>query len=522
LTNVPAFFKVVAVSKGKSVVILKKSQREGKMNKRVLLVVILPVLVLVLSGIAYGWQGRMGGMGDPFGLVQDESDYLIHPAKIANGEGVRFYGDYRFTYTGVTKWDDRDPFLTDVSGQELGHNALVGVAFPLWLGRMGLFFTYDGMRGSYDGLDTGFPANVALGNNLDNFAVRLMYGLPVGSGFKLGAEAQLAYRHELQRVDAFPASQVILNDFLWPYQFPNDSSFLEALFKGSMEGKIGPLDVEFTLRGGLDLPGTNSSEWDFQMQKPPGSTVVAWNPHGEVHGWQVGGDLWLRYPLADGLTLPFLVRADYQQQTRNGFGLGFNGPSSASASFRGEVRDLAITIGGGVDKEFDKATRIAAGIYYNYLQGKEDFTWSQAVFGLFSQTMDLTYPDSMEHQLLLRIVGERTLSPAVTLHAGLNLFYGWVIPELRVNDNVTAIGFGIAHDGPGHGYDWGIMASLGGTIKVKPVTLEPFLGFGYRQFHVGMSGTGAYGPPPIFVLAGDTISRNEWLVATGLSILFDL
>ena len=44
-------------------------------------------------------------MGDPFGLVADESDYLIHPAKIANGQGVRFYGDYRFTYTGVTNWD---------------------------------------------------------------------------------------------------------------------------------------------------------------------------------------------------------------------------------------------------------------------------------------------------------------------------------------------------------------------------------------------------------------------------------
>jgi hypothetical protein len=29
----------------------------------------------------------MGAMGDPFGLVQDESDFLIHPAKVAKVRG---------------------------------------------------------------------------------------------------------------------------------------------------------------------------------------------------------------------------------------------------------------------------------------------------------------------------------------------------------------------------------------------------------------------------------------------------
>ena len=68
------------------------------------LLMILPLLVLVLANTSYGWQGRMGGMGDPYGLIADESDFLIHPAKISKGEGVRFYGDYRFTYTGVMDW----------------------------------------------------------------------------------------------------------------------------------------------------------------------------------------------------------------------------------------------------------------------------------------------------------------------------------------------------------------------------------------------------------------------------------
>jgi hypothetical protein len=489
------------------------------MGKRILFAVLLLMLVFVLAGVSYAWQGRMGGMSDPFGLVQDESDYLIHPAKIANGEGVRFYGDYRFTYTSVTKWDDRDPFLTDVDGQELRHNVLVGAAFPVWLGRMGLFFTYDGMRGSYDG-DSGTTI-LKMKNDLDNFAWRLMYGLPLGS-IKLGAEAQLAYRHELQRVDNFDAFLVVLNDWWVPYLYPNDSKYLEALFKGSLEGKVGALDVEFTLRGGLDLPGTNSSEWDLQQQSPPGVPVAAWNTNGEVHGWQIGGDLWLRYPLTPDLTLPFLVRADYLQRSRNGFGPGFDPIGSLTMSFQGEVKDLAITVGGGIDKGIGKSSRIAAGIYYNFLQGKERFT---PIFAdpVESERLDLTYPDSMEHQLLLRLVYEHAFSSVVTVRTGLNVFYGWVIPELRVDAIDTVFGVYHAHEGPGHGYDWGFGLSLGGTVKVTPITLEPFVGFGYRQLHLGLSGTQvASGIPPVFFPIAETISRNEWLIDTGLSILFDL
>jgi hypothetical protein len=325
----------------------------------------------------------------------------------------------------------------------------------------------------------------------------------------------------MQRVDDFSTGFVALNDWWMPFFFPNDSSYLEALFKGSLEKKIGPLDVELTLRGGIDLPGTNSSEWDYLAESPPGTPVSAFKANGEVHGWQAGGDLWLRYALSQDITLPFLVRADYLQRTRNGFGTGFSVPFTTDFGFRGEIRDLAITVGGGLDKEISKATRIAAGIYYNFLQGKEFFT-PLASNVAEAAMIDLTYPDSMEHQLLLRIVGEHVLSSAVTVRAGLNLFYGWVIPELRVNDLDTVFGVEMLQEGPGHGYDWGIMASFGGTIKVKPLTFEPFVGGGYRQLHLGMSGTAAVSPPPTFFPSADTISRNEWLVTTGLSILYDL
>src|SRR4030042_1663741 len=123
------------------------------MGKRFVFFMGLLVLVFVFSGVSYAWQGRMGGMGDPFGLLADESDYLIHPAKIAKGEGVRFYGDYRFTHTGVMNWDyDVNVFNSgglllrsyryNTSGDEQAHDSLLGLAFPLGPGRMGLFFNY--------------------------------------------------------------------------------------------------------------------------------------------------------------------------------------------------------------------------------------------------------------------------------------------------------------------------------------------------------------------------------------------
>ncbi len=119
--------------------------------KKVLLSLIgLSLLVFALTGTSYGWQGRMGGIGDPYGLISDESDFLTHPAKIAKGEGIRFYGNYRFTYTGVTGWDyNLDSFNTagtltgfyhyDTSGQEYRHNVLVGAGLPLGPGENGAF-----------------------------------------------------------------------------------------------------------------------------------------------------------------------------------------------------------------------------------------------------------------------------------------------------------------------------------------------------------------------------------------------
>jgi hypothetical protein len=507
------------------------------MKKHSVFLVLLPLLVLTLASTSYAWQGRMGGMSDPYGLVADESDFLIHPAKIANGEGVRFYGDYRFTYTGVTEWDNTvdlfDPsgvwvgrFWDDVSGEELGHSGLVGAALPLGPGRMGLFFTYQGMRGDYDGhyADTmGDYAKLEMKNDLDNFALRLLYGLPIG-GFKLGAEAQFAYCQELEESNFYTPTMAELN-FPWmspfgaflpnAYMWPHKSRYWEALFKGSTEGKVGPLDLEFTLRGGFDFGGTD--RWSLEQQLPPGNPVGGFDMKGDAQGWLIGGDLWLRYPLAKDLTLPLLVRVDYQEKTRDGNAPGWGLGAGEYSDYKDEAKNLAITVGGGVDKTFGKATRIAAGIYYNYLQGKENFSWTET-FPPMWERFDYTYPYSVEHQLLLRLAGEYTFSPAMTLRGGFSFLYGWVTPKMKETFSASGIP-PVMGEGSGHGYHWGIGASLGGTVQVKPLTLEPFIAGGYDPIQLQWNGEspGVLDPP-----FDQKLTRSEWFVTTGLSILYDL
>jgi hypothetical protein len=485
------------------------------MKKVLLTMIVLFLLVFTLSGICYGWQGRMGGMGDPFGLVADESDYLIHPAKIAKGEGVRFYGDYRFTYTGVTDWDSEYIFtvaVMDTSGQEDKHDALLGAAFPLGPGRMGFFFEYAGKRGDYDG-DIWWPSTYALKNALDNFTFRLLYGLPVGS-FNLGGEVQFAYRQEENKTfwsmlggnnfyNYFGYGNVSWIPHIKSFMIPYDSKYWETLFKGSLDGKVGPLNLEFTLRGGAIFGGDN--EFDYAR-----NSVESFDLNGNVSGWQIGSDLWLRYPMNAGLTLPFLVRIDYQKKTRDGDGQGAGTLAPIFFDYEHKEKHFNIQVGGGIDKELASKTRLAAGLYYNYLQCTDEIQLTRSFTAL---PFHADSPASTEHRLVVRLAGEHELSPMVALRVGFNFFYGWAQADYNYFQPLGSLDERNALDGN----RWGINASLGGTIKFKPVTLEPFIVGGYQSLN----------------LSGDQIlngallnaredTRNEWSIGGGLSILYDL
>jgi hypothetical protein len=503
---------------------------EGPMKKSCLFLVIISFLVFSLAGVSYGWQGRMAGMGDPYGLVADESDFLIHPAKIANGKGINFYGGYRFNYTGVTDWsynlDRLDTGGTligfynyDTSGQEYKNNALIGAAFPLGPGRMGLFFEYASKRGDYDGnedrLGISNYTDYDLGSKLDNFALRLLYGLPI-CGFKMGGEFQLAYRQEENR-NSIPGylNYIIGTSFpernLTPFQLPYDSKYWEALLKGSLERKVGPVDVEFTLRGGFIFSGDNSLVLT--------QTTGFFDSSGDVKGWNIGGDFWLRYPLANDLSLPFLVRIDYQAKTRNGEGQG-DGTFSPLLNYpyESKERSLHLEAGGGVNKDFGKGTRIAAGIYYNYLHGKYDIKLRQNSGGSW-RDMDHLLP-SNEHQVMIRLAGELELSPSVTLRMGLAPFFGWVREDYKFADISSPLS-GATDDIPMDGHRWGIGASIGGTVKFQRFSLEPFINAGYQKLNLKGDGERTSTSGAITNLWEMDKLRKEWSIGGGFSIKFN-
>ena len=523
------------------------------MGKRILFFMILPVLVFALAGVSYGWQGRMGGMGDPYGLIPDESDFLIHPAKIAKGEGIRFYGDYRFLYTGVLEWDTEVDIFTPAGvlgavfnregeGEEQRHELLLGSSFPLGPGRMGLFFTYQGMRGDSTGKQPEWypPAiptfydRYELISDLDNFAFRLLYGLPVG-GFKLGGEVQIAHREEENKAlydeDFGGGSRVLWTNYFsagigdyhntYFFMLPYDSAYWEALFKGSLEGKVGPLDLEFTLRAGFLFGGDNTYAYENSLN---GTTQEAFDAKGDVTGWRIGGDLWLRYPLAQDLSLPFLVRVDYQEKTRDGDGPGQLGLAGVNYSYESQEQSLGITAGGGLDKELAKGARIAGGIYYSYLQGNNaiQITENHSVPLVYWNNYDYDFPASSEHQVMLRLAGEVALSPVVTMRMGLTPFFGWVRQDFKFSQLTSAL-TGYTDDVSTDGYHWGIGASLGGTIKIPPITLEPFINAGYQQLNLEGDGDRVSTPSGVLLdLYEMSKDRNEWSIGGGLSVLFDL
>ena len=108
------------------------------MKKDIALVIASAVFLTLAAGPGFGWQGRMAGMDYPTGLVEDESDFLIHPAGIASGKGTNYYGGYTFTYDRTPECDfhtsivgDPVPLKFDADGHELRHEGQAGLAFPL-------------------------------------------------------------------------------------------------------------------------------------------------------------------------------------------------------------------------------------------------------------------------------------------------------------------------------------------------------------------------------------------------------
>ncbi len=349
-------------------------------------------------------------------------------------------------------------------------------------------------------------------SDLDNYALRLLYGMPLG-GFNLGGEVQFAYRHEenenlMPRYFNYTLGDEFPTRNLTPFQLPYNSSYWEALLKGSLEGKVGPLDLEFTLRAGFIFGG------DDNWLLTEGTASVASN--GDVTGWRIGGDLWARYPLAEDLTLPILVRLDYQEKIRSGVGIRLD-PNPNVYPYDSEERSVHLEVGGGLDKEFGQGTRVGAGVYYNYLQGDYYLKFVETDGTTWRPWDHRNYPASTEHQVMVRLAGEVELSPAVTLRMGFAPFFGWVNEDFTFQYRTS-----YRDDISPAGYHWGIGASFGGSIKFKPITLEPFFNVNYQQLNLDGNGDRVDSAGTVTGLWDMDRSRKEWSIGGGLSVLFDL
>ena len=494
------------------------------MQKRVGFIAVVSMLAVLLALPSWGWQGRMAGLGDAAGLVADESDFLIHPAAIATGKGFNAYGHYRLTYEKTKNWEYSAivpmmgriyPFTAD--GRLWKHEGQLGAALGLGPGRLGVFFDYTTANGKYTGTEVyeGFSGpgyeNFELENKLDNFALKAIYGLPVGP-VNVGAELGFAYVKEEQK-NLMPTEMLI--NFPWgaedkpvlnllPYMIPFDSKYWEANAKVSAAGKTGPVSYMFTLRGGLPFAADN--EYVYSDLEDPESFWA----EGKVKGFNVAGDLWMRYAVSDNISLPFVVSAGFKKITRDGSGF-FDG--GFPIEYEHEAKDIFVTVGGGAEMTPTSGTRLAAGLYYNYLKSEQNAQFIEPgdPSWYFDNYTDM--PKTSEHRLTLRLLAEQELNSVLSLRGGLSAFYGLAKRDYSyyaMSDSDMYWPVDVSADGA----HYGVNASLGASIKAGAVVLEPFINAGYAKLKT--DGDGVTWFVPTYVEA----NKTNWLAGGGLSVKF--
>ena len=506
------------------------------MKKNWLSVFVALLLLAFLAAPVSAWQGRMAGAGDAYGLIEDESDYLTHPAVIAMSKGFNAYGHYRLTYTKTSDWDytvslPSGPYLYPfkAGGDEWKNEGLLGAAFKLGAGMMGMFFEYTSIRGDYDGsalydgvFASGFNT-YDMQHKLDDYALRLIYGLPVGA-VNLGAEVQIAYRNEeketlLVEDDGdfylnFPfGAEGIIESTLFPYMIPYKSKYWEAQGKVSVAGTMGAAKYALTFKGGFPFASDNKYTAGYY----DGSTLDCQDAEGKVKGYNVGGDFWLRVPVNAKVALPFVVSAGYKKVTRDGDFASPSGLLISYISYEHEAEYMNVGVGGGVDFTPAKGTKVAAGLYYDYIRTSQKATFDYIDSG--SNTFYDDYPDmptQTEHRLTLKALAEKELTSTLAVRGGFNVFYGYVEADYATRHIYNGVfepdyKFDISADG----YNAGANASVGATFKLDKVALEPFLNAGYVKYSVDGDGLHGFAGP----INGEN-DKADWHVGGGLSVRF--
>ncbi len=496
------------------------------MNKKSLSVLAVLFLALVLAVPAMAWQGRVAGTGNAVGLIADESDFLIHPALLASGKGLNAYGHVGLAYEKTGNWDYKSTvpvygwfYPYETSGDAWKANLQAGAAFALGAGRMGVFFEYDYAKGSYDGQEVyaGFGSgirNIDLDDKLNNVKLRVLYGLPVGA-VNLGGELQIAYVNEEKDTQLADFDGSFWRNYPWaaedapalslyPFMIPFDSKYWEAQARVSAAGSAGPGSYAVTLRAGL--PFASDNQYAFGDDSGDAATI-----EGSVKGYNVGADAWFRLPLSAKMVLPFVVSISYKTIERDGSGLS---NYASSLNYEHAAKNLNVKIGGGVELTPAEGTKIAAGLYYDYISAQQDISINDLISPIeyyYDTYSDV--PNASEHRLTIKAAAEKNLTQMVALRGGFSAFYGLAKSEYGYSAYDDE-GPYYPLDASADGSTLGVTASVGASVNLGKVSLEPFLNAGYTKYTA--DGDGFNGPLPVSV----EMDKTNWTLGGGLSVKF--
>jgi hypothetical protein len=522
------------------------------MKKGIILPAFLVVLALLCAAPLQAWQGRMSGMGEPSGLVEDESDFLTHPAAIAAGKGLNFYGYGQFRNVSIDKFSFSTDSLNTVTGisstmvseakgREWQYDGLVGTAFPVGTGRIGLFLQYKGADMNLTGdqiRDLSTSVHEAWSfdrqNKLDDLALRFLYGASIGSNIKLGGELQIGRKTEKENSYIANAGGAALSNAaygpwgddlasLLQYGVPRDSTYYEASLKASAETKIGPAKAAFTVRGGTPF----ASENHYVHERYSGSSSGGGaNMYGKVKGYNIGADAWARLPLSSSLVLPFLVKFDFKDIKRDGDGpefgaWGFGG--NWSSMYENREKSMSITAGGGINYTISKDTNVAGGLYYTYLNSKTTYNFAEKYYTTpyWTVVRNGAYPETKEHKISLKFSGEKTLSSEYALNCAFNAFYGWVNQEYRYSQHYSnASPVTAAFDTSLKGHHWGLGASIGVSMLAGATTFEPFIAGGLERYNLTGDGVSLTNGAATQLITDTTMKKNILSIAAGLALKF--
>ncbi|HEX2966940.1 MAG TPA: autotransporter outer membrane beta-barrel domain-containing protein, partial [Syntrophorhabdaceae bacterium] len=382
-------------------------------------------------------------------------------------------------------------------------------------GRLGVFLQYSGdilKRGTYSGSVyqpefSNLYADIDLSEKYDNFVLRALYAKALTNKFKLGGEVSLSHvkeMNELARVSYYSdmsVSNETVNQpaganfsYLYAYMLPRDSRYWETNLKASLETNLDPVKLDFSVFGGFIFDGDDKYDW-----RNGGNYL---NQDGNIKGSKFGGELWLRLPVDDTLSIPLLLKAVYSKKTHRGDGFGNQG---FTGSYDGSDRSKYFEFGAGLDKKFGKGG-FATGLYYSFLDTQATLDYATSDGGHYYYA---PYPNLTEKRLTLKFAGEADVSSKFSLNGGLAFYYGWIDQQFTRDSSSYGL-----EDISNNGDIWGIGASLGATVKLNGFTIEPYAKAGYSKLRLTGDGVTFY------PLSSSDYKKNQWNVGGGFALRF--